>query len=66
MDLETSFIDDFEYVKTHLNNKLNLARDKFSKDKSQENKNEYLELLDDMRKLNLFNKEIVKKYLNNK
>lgn len=66
MDLETSFIDDFEYVKTHLNNKLNLARDKFSKDKSQENKNEYLELLDDMRKLNLFDKEIVKKYLNNK
>lgn len=66
MDLETSFIDDFEYVKTHLNNKLNLARDKFTKDKSQENKNEYLKLLDDMRKLNLFDKEIVKKYLNNK
>ena len=46
-----------------INDKLNLAREKFNKEKNQENKENYLNLINDMRRLNLLDKEIIKKYL---
>ncbi len=57
------YIDDFEYAKDKLNYKLNLAREKFEKEKNQENKKEYLELIEDMRRLNILDQSVIKKYL---
>ncbi len=61
--LKINYIDKFEYVRTKLNDKLNIARENFTKNKNEENKEEYLKLLDDMRKLNLFDKNIIDKYM---
>lgn len=63
MNLEINYPDAVTCVKILLNQKLNIAREKFNKDKSQLNKIEYLELIDDMRRLNLLDREIVEKYL---
>lgn len=57
------YIDDFEYAKAKLNHNLNLAREKFEKEKNQENKKEYLELIEDMRRLNILDQSVIKKYL---
>lgn len=64
MSIGNNYINDFEYAKTKLNDKLNKAREAFTKEKSKLNKIEYLQLIDDMRKLNLLDEETVKKYLN--
>ena len=64
MSIGNNYINDFEYAKTKLNDKLNKARVAFTKEKSKLNKIEYLQLIDDMRKLNLLDEETVKKYLN--
>ena len=61
--MNTNYINDFECVKMIINDKLNLAREKFNKEKNQENKENYLNLINDMRRLNLLDKEIIKKYL---
>lgn len=63
MNLEINYPDAVTCVKIFLNKKLNIAREKFNKDKNQLNKIEYLELIDDMRRLNLLDREIVEKYL---
>lgn len=63
MNLETDYIDAVACVKIILNDKLNEAREKFNKDKNQENKEKYLELISDTRRLNLLDREIVEKYL---
>lgn len=64
MSIGNNYINDFEYAKTKLNDKLNKAREAFTKEKSKLNKIEYLQLIDDMRKLNLLDEGTVKKYLN--
>lgn len=63
MNLEINYPDAVACAKILLNQKLNIAREKFNKDKNQLNKIEYLKLIDDMRRLNLLDKEIVEKYL---
>lgn len=62
MNLKTNYIDSVEYARIILNNQLNEAREKFSKDKNQLNKKEYIELIEDMRRINLLDKKTVKKY----
>ena len=64
MSIGNNYINDFEYAKTKLNDKLNKAREAFTKEKSKLNKIEYLQLIDDMRKLNLLDEGTVKKYIN--
>lgn len=59
----SDIINDIEYAKDKLNYKLNLAREKFEKEKNQENKKEYLELIEDMRRLNILDQSVIKKYL---
>lgn len=61
--MDIDFVDAFESTKEIINSKLNLAREKFNKEKNKKNKMVYLELINDMRKLNLFDTNIIKKYL---
>lgn len=63
MNIESNYSDAVACAKVILNDKLNIARDKFYKDKTQESKEEYLELINDTRRLNLLDREIVEKYL---
>lgn len=63
MDLEINYIDAVECVKIMLNNKLNVARRKFIQNRNQSNKEEYLELINDMKKVNLLDKKTIEKYL---
>ncbi len=63
MDLKINYIDAVECVKIMLNNKLNVARRKFIQNRNQSNKEEYLELINDMKKVNLLDKKTIEKYL---
>lgn len=63
MNIETNYSDAVACAKVILNDKLNVAREKYNKDKTQENKDEYLELINDTRRLNLLDREIVEKYI---
>ena len=62
--MKTNFIDEFEYAKLKLSDKLNKAREAYLKEKSKLNKIEYLQLIEDKRKLNLLDKETVDRYSN--
>ena len=61
--VDINFIDAFESTKEIINSKLNFARENFNIEKNQKNKMVYLELINDMRKLNLFDINIINKYL---
>lgn len=63
MNIETNYSDAVACAKVILNDKLNVAREKYNKDKTQESKDEYLELINDTRRLNLLDREIVEKYI---
>ena len=58
-----NYIDSVECTKIIINDKLNNARNNFNKEKNQKNRDYYLELINDMRALNLLDKEVIKKYL---
>lgn len=63
MDLKINYIDAVECVKIIVNSKLNIARRKFIQNRNQSNKEEYLELINDMKKVNLLDKKTIEKYL---
>lgn len=63
MDLKINYIDAVECVKIMVNSKLNIARRKFIENRNQSNKEEYLELINDMKKVNLLDKKTIEKYL---
>lgn len=56
-------IENVEYVKNKLNNMINKSRNELFNSQNKD-KTRYLELIEDMRKLNLLDKEVIKKYLN--
>lgn len=64
INMKTDFIDEFEYAKSKLNVKLNKVREAYLKDKSKLNKIEYLQVIEDKRRLNLLDKEIIDRYAN--
>ncbi len=57
------YINNVEYAKFVMNEKLNKARTKFNQEKNEENKKEYLSLINDLRKINLSDEEVIKKYV---
>ncbi len=57
------YINNVEYAKFVINEKLNKARTKFNEEKNEENKKEYLSLINDLRKINLSDEEVIKKYV---
>lgn len=64
INMKIDFIDEFEYAKSKLNAKLNKVREAYLKDKSKLNKIEYLQVIEDKRRLNLLDKEIIDRYAN--
>ena len=57
------YINNVEYAKFVINEKLNKARTNFNEEKNEENKKEYLSLINDLRKINLSDEEVIKKYV---
>ena len=59
----TDYINLLDIAKTNLNNKINNAMYTYKKERTKEGKIELIKLLNDRKRLFLFDKETIKKYL---
>lgn len=63
MDLEDDYINLFDIAKINLNSQINIAMNNFKKQKTDKNKKEFLELILDRKKMFLYDKPTIRKYL---
>ena len=63
MEEKIDYINLIDVSKMNLNNYINIAMQNYKENRSKEDKDRLIELINDRKKLFLFDKEIIKKYL---
>ncbi len=63
MEEKIDYINLIDVSKMNLNNYINIAMQNYKENRRKEDKDRLIELINDRKKLFLFDKEIIKKYL---
>ena len=63
MEEKIDYINLIDVSKMNLNNYINIAMQNYKENRRKEDKDRLIELINDRKKLFLFEKEIIKKYL---
>mgnify|MGYP001861112868 CR=1 FL=1 len=63
MEEKIDYINLIDVSKMNLNNYINIAMQNYKENRSKEDKDRLIELINDRKKLFLFDKAIIKKYL---